>query len=276
MTAHFENREDVLRFCVEVGLVLALAFLLSQTVWTVMTPSGRSAQVQKSFPGNTVASVRLSAGADNLSTLTTSNPFLPDESGNPSISEAALAAPETSLNLELKGVRATADGAGVAFILLPDNRQIRAGIGTEILDDVEVQHVLEDRVTLLTRGELETLYLRDPDGRAGRLGSPALGAVSTPVAGTGQVVAARFLRDVSFALVREDGVRAGYRLTPKSDAASLTSAGFEPDDIVRGVNARPVSEVDSEDLQELLLRTGVVEFDIERAGKTVRVSVQFF
>jgi general secretion pathway protein C len=272
----FENREDVLRFCVEASLVLVLAFLCSQIVWTVVTPSGVVVPAYNSSVVNASTNATLTTGVDKLSVLTTSNPFLSPERGNASISEAALVAPETSLNLELKGVRANGNGAGVAFILLPDNRQIRAGVGAEILDDVELRHVLEDRVTLLTRGELETLYLRDPDGPGGELGSSAIRSVSAAAARTGEVSASRFLQDVSFTLVRQNGTRTGYRLTPKSDVTSLTSAGFEPEDIVRSVNASPVSEIDSEDLQELLLRTGVIKFDVERAGETVRVSVRFF
>ena len=272
--ARFGNRLDVLRFCVEAGLVLGLAFMGSQLFWQVVSPSGVSVSPQV---GDLGPSASAAGPVVDLSILTTSNPFLPRERAETPVSAAALNAPETRLNVQLKGVRANGDGAGVAFILLPDNRQVRASAGTEILDNVEVKYVFEDRVTLLTRGELETLYLRDPEREASGLVVEAA-TREEPVSGparTGEVSAQRFLQSVSFAPVRENGARVGYRLRPRSDAEALRAAGFEPEDIVRRVNASPVSKIDGEDLQELLRRAGIVRFEVERAGETVRVSVRF-
>lgn len=275
--AMFKSRTDVARFCVEAFLVLVLAYMCSQTFWKFMAPSGISLQAPSvsALSAPVYAEAKAAGHADGFVILTTTNPFSPRERSDLSVSAAALDAPETSLNLILRGVRANGNGAGVAFISLPDNRQVRASVGVEILDDVKVKYVFEDRVTLLTRGELETLYLRDPDSTQRGLEVSTRQDARTASTGVLQVSASSFLRNVSFVLVREGGTRAGYRLMPKSDGAALTSAGFEPEDIIRRVNASPVSEIDSEDFQELLLRSGVVDFDVERAGEPVRLSVRF-
>ena len=267
-----------MRLGVEAGLVLGLAFMGSQLFWQVVSPSGVSVSPQVGASGVSASAAGHGEAArqgGDFALLTTSNPFLPRERAEVPVSAAALNAPETRLNVQLKGVRANGDGAGVAFILLPDNRQVRASAGTEILDNVEVKYVFEDRVTLLTRGELETLYLRDPEREASGLVAEATAREVSGPARTGEVSAQRFLQSVSFAPVRENGARVGYRLRPRSDAEALRAAGFEPEDIVRRVNAIPVSKIDGEDLQELLRRTGIVRFEVERAGETVRVSVRF-
>jgi S1-C subfamily serine protease len=55
----------------------------------------------------------------------------------------------------------------------------------------------------------------------------------------------------------------------------LASAGFQPDDIIIRVDKSPVSEIGGEDLQELFLRSNIVEFDITRNGHPKSLSVRF-
>ena len=281
------NRASIARLCVELGLILALAYVCSQAFWMVFAPSKFSGEASIPPVAGGPVYAETAGHNDTFSILTTTNPFLPADRAGTSVSEAALNAPETSLNLSLKGVRANGDGGGVAYISLPDNTQKVVSVGAEILDGVEVKYVFADRVTLLTRGELETLYRRDPNAETGisrRAGENAAVVGSAQIAdnaGAGELVQTKsvlaplFLSSVNFTVVRENGERAGYRLTPKTDPAILTSAGFEPGDIIRSVNSSPVFEIDTEELQELLIRSGVVDFYVERAGETVPVSVRF-
>jgi general secretion pathway protein C len=51
-------------------------------------------------------------------------------------------APETKLNLVLKGVRASADGTGVAMIVMPNNRLSIFAPGETILDGVVLDRVV--------------------------------------------------------------------------------------------------------------------------------------
>ncbi len=264
------------RSCVEVSLVLALAFICSQVFWQAVTAGTFSrAELTAPLTGNLV-SAQTERETKAYKILTNADPFLSSERKSATIKAAAIDAPVTNLSLKLQGVRAKGDGGGVAFIVLPDNQQVRAEIGSEILDDVSIEYVFHDRVTLLTRGQLETLYLRNPEAvqtglRPASLTQPALPARAE----TGAVSAQRFLQDVSFSVVRENGVRAGYRVTPKTDASVLASAGFQPDDIIIRVDKSPVSEIGGEDLQELFLRSNIVEFDITRNGHPKSLSVRF-
>jgi general secretion pathway protein C len=181
------------RSCVEVSLVLALAFICSQVFWQAVTAGTFSrAELTAPLTGNLV-SAQTERETKAYKILTSADPFLSSERKSATINAAAIDAPVTNLSLKLQGVRAKGDGGGVAFIVLPDNQQVRAEIGSEILDDVSIEYVFHDRVTLLTRGQLETLYLRNPEAvqtglRPASLTQPALPARAE----TGAVSAQRF------------------------------------------------------------------------------------
>lgn len=279
MKKRLENGQDwisVSRGWIEISLVLALAFISSQAFWKAANAAQFSGLVWSDPVQDRLASGQAEKPISDFAVLATHNPFLSSGQVGASVEAVPIDAPETILNLKLKGVRAKGGGAGVAFIVLPDNRQVRASVGSEILDDVEVKYVFHDRVNLLTRGQLETLYLRDPEAvgiglKAAPENEPAQRARVQVV----EVSAQTFLQDVSFAVVYENGARAGFRLTPKTDASILTSAGLEPGDIVREINKRSASEMNGEDLQELLLRSNVIDLDVERDGSSKRISVRF-
>lgn len=267
----------VLRIVVEIGLVLILAYICSQIFWLFAAPGARAdGDLAPSSIGRTEIPQQSAGRADDYSILISSNPFSTRDQSQSIIDRAAQDAPETSLNLKLKGVRANGDGQGVAFILLPDNSQVRATVGLEILDGVEVEYVFEDRITLRTRGKLETLYLRDSVGERTRLiTSPASEGPSRRAASGEGISVVKFLSSVELSIVREEGQRAGYQLASPIDNGVMQAAGFQKGDIIRAVDGFSVVGIDSEDLTELLLQSSNVEFDVERAGETVRVLVQF-
>ena len=273
------NITAVVRRSIEIVLVLLLAFIGLRTLLSLNASDtdqgeGASATVldQPVLPADAVFD-------DNYGVLVASNPFLGQDRSGQIDNVAVLNAPETSLNLTLKGVRAVGDGKGVAFILLPDGNQVLARIGSEILEGVEVEYVFEDRVTLRTREGLETLYWRDPENRAAAARPEDIDQVTEE---DGQLIlhgdnvsAKRFVSDVSFVRVEDNGAPVGYRLTPKRQSGALQIAGFQDGDIILEVNEFPVSEIGGEELQELLQIATVFEFYIERDEKTERVIVEF-
>jgi len=157
------------RTFMEAGLILALAYVCSQGVWNAVNIYQLSEDEAGVSGIRDFVSAQTVKYDSDFTILARNNPFLSSRQEDAQIDAATLDPPETGLNLKLKGVRAKGDGTGVAFIVLPDNQQIRADIGSEILDDVVLKHVSHDRVNLLTRGQLETLYLRNPEGVKARL-----------------------------------------------------------------------------------------------------------
>lgn len=272
---NLNKKMNFMRFGIEAFLVLALAFVCSQIGWRVFAPSGFAGG--SGVSQNVSSAVPLKYTTQDKSILTRLNFFSSEVRKGASVRAEGIDAPETSLNLILKGVRANGEGRGVAFVLLPDNKQVRANVGTEILDGVQVEYVFEDRVTLRTRGKLETLFLRtDKAGIAGVGENRATGEVRSSVrAKAARVSAAAFSSGVSMAIVRENGTRRGYRLVPRGNSAVLTEAGFQTGDIIIRVNGRAVSEIDSEDLRALLQRPGGLDFTVNRAGDGIELSVEF-
>lgn len=281
------------RRILELSLLIGLAYVCSQLFWQIVSPSapaghnGGFSQAQQTGLGANSQQVT------DRSLLWTMNPFVEqDRSASPALGTASIIdAPETSLNLVLRGVRATPDGRGVAFILLPDNTQVRAEVGTEILDDVRVEHVFGDRITLRTRGELETLFWRkSEDGQSGLLALRAAGDTQPQQAQAGaprpQRAASRadarqlssfadLLRGVSLSAVEENGERTGYAVGVRGSAKTLRLAGFEPGDIIREVEGVPVSDLMPEDLEELLFGLQIAAFDIERGTEALHIEVEF-
>lgn len=278
---------------IELVLLAFLAFLAARLVWWIAAPASMAAPVvgpsgqyvSAGAPGT--AAVALV----DLSVLRTENPFAKSE--DTQASGLVEDAPETTLNLVLKGVTHSEDGGGTAVIETPSDGQVLVRVGDEIIDGVRLQRVALGKVTISTRGKLESLYQRDPEtenaigstleteGGASEAISASASARSASQNSSENVVFVALAgpdalrRAMSPLPVIENDVLTGYRLIPRGDAAAMQVAGLEPQDIVRGVNGRPVSDFNYEEFLEELEKPGDLEFGVERAGETVRVQISF-
>lgn len=275
-----------LRAVIEIGLTGALAILLGQTVWSVLDRPSASER-EPAILGTSVSSDATLAPAEKYAILTASNPFTLKADLQATANIATLDAPETSLNLVLKGARAAGDQQGIAVIQLPDASQVRVQVGDDILDGVTLEYIFADRVTLKRDGAFENLYMRDIEGepnvilRAGASGNDVEVArdvrTSQPKAsvsrrgGVNRVAAKDFWRGVEFRALNEAGVRKGYKVSARGTSGALQAAGFEPNDIIRAVNSTPISKINAEDLQRLMSADQPVRFEVERGGQTVQV-----
>lgn len=276
----------MLRISVEVALTVGLAYVAGQAIWFFLAPAETGSETAISSEAVQAGYATQTVSSRDLSILTSLDPFNTEDAPANLIDSSALDAPETTLNLTLQGVRANGDGAGVAFITLPDNRQLRATVGDQVLDNVTLEYVFADRVTINTRGQLETLYHRDLDRQDGIL-SANNGALREPQSVREQPVRASaprpgepvtpgaLLGSVTLATMRRDGQRFGYLIEPRTDERLMVSVGFEPGDIITSVEGIPISEINGEDLQELVMSSPSVDFEVDRDGDFRRVSVTF-
>lgn len=272
---------------IEIGLTATLAILIGTSVWPLFaSPTAGSASSSVLAP-----QVAFEARAENPDTygiLTRSNPFSKKVDAQAIANASTLDAPETSLNLVLKGSRAAGDQQGIAVIQLPDNRQIRAEIGDEILNDVVLEYIFAGRVTLRRNGRLENLFMRDTEGetsvilpaRTGpvegaRASTPRADAPETANSSVQSVSVTKFWRNVQLQTIQENGRRSGYRVLPRGDADVLLAAGFEPNDVIQAVNGTPIYKLDSRALQQLMSSNAPVQFDVDRDGLRVRVQTGF-
>lgn len=202
---------------------------------------------------------------------------------DPTTTEAPIDAPDTRLNLVLRGVLSSDDPEGArAIIAEPNGNENFFRVGSALPGSAELKEIHADRIILMRAGRHETL----------RLPREAMeGAVSTsrPEAGADTGSAGELLggyRDklqnnpqALMELARpvpytDANGFAGFRLFPGSKPALFAQVGLLPGDIVKEVNGvildNPTkgAEVMQElrDSQQLSLR-------IERGGQEINLAV---
>ena len=279
----------MVRSAMEVLLIICLAVLIGRAVWAVLSP-----EASENSQGEEVQAFQAGLAGPggqrvDRSVLTQFDPFSASALQEEGFDAEALDAPETSLNLDLTGVRAESEGKGAGFIRLPDNTEGVFEIGDEVLDGVVLEYVFADRVALRTRGKLETLYRRD-NNQPGAIVTLVAGdvpdAVPDAVLGTERLSEAanvratrvspkEFLENTTLAAVRKNGVKNGYKVFPKADPAIMKSIGFETGDVIREINSQPVANLNGEDLTELFTGSSRLDLMVERDGEIFKLPVLF-
>lgn len=276
------------RLIVEVIMVVILALVSSRLVWLIAYPSGAVADfVDRPLPAPIAStSGGISVSVDRTIILQ-NNPFASDVED-----EVIVTAPETSLNLQLDGLRMSnvADVAGNAIIRTPNGQSENYQIGDEIIAGVTLERILSDRVIINRDGANETLMLGGRQAGLSVIGDESM--VASPVANLDQASATASAPDlpeiagrivgpeILFTSMRAEPARTergatGYRLLARGDAALMRDAGFEPGDILLQFNNTSVTDTD---LEELFDRFGQVQSAtllIERDGvdRIIRLSI---
>lgn len=180
--------------------------------------------------------------------------------------DAAVSAPETALNLTLRGVFSSENPeAAYAIIAGPDGKEMGYGLEDELPGGAVLKAVFPDRVTLMRNGRSESLSLprqllenKSPPQPAPLISAPVpQPSVLPPVIRRGQegTPAAddtgALLRNYREALkanpaslaglvhtepVQQDGAFLGYRLQPGADAGLFSRLGLQAGDVVTAVN----------------------------------------
>lgn len=264
----------------EVALVAVLAVLLAKTGWLMIEPGGAVSAPQ---PMAQAARATEAKSRSNLSgdpaLLVTSNPFVSGAKPVAAIPDA----PETKLNLVLKGVRASADGTGVAMIVMPDNRLHIFAPGERILDGVVLDRVYGDRVTLRKDGQIEALLMASGADRLAVLSnpdSPAAGTVpssgnmttigSGSVTGAGTANAAgAFLSNLIINPVHHGQDFVGYEIGSRGDAALLARSGLQAGDIVIAMEGVPAASIAPGELAMRLASEKTIRLRIDRDGRQI-------
>lgn len=279
-----------------IGIVL-IANSFAALTWKIVpvpdVPSAAVASAQRirtarDRSNNTQANRPL---ADKISRLHLFGKFEKKKPPPPKMEVAA--APETRLNLKLRGVFSSQDKE-IARAIIADakNDDESYAIGDEVPGGAILNDILEDRVILERNGQLETLKLpveslpgetttalnrRLPPSRASVVKRGGMPTIDTATADTSQIL--RHYRDALIndpqsvmGLVRvqpynRNGRLEGYRIRPGRDRQLLTKFGLRSGDIVKSVNGVPMDNPIKalEILRDLSTATSVT-VDIERNG----------
>lgn len=142
-------------------------------------------------------------------------------------------APETTLNLELTGLRAGLNGS--AFIRTPDGNEDNYYIDEELLSGVILRGVFPDYVLLEVNGQRQRLTTED--AKAARQGEDVSSTNARQSLSTLRTVDATDLISKVQIVPSLDaqGNRIGVTLSPRSSAVSLSDFGLQDGDIVTGI-----------------------------------------
>lgn len=200
-------------------------------------------------------------------------------------------APETRLNLQLKGIFSDASDVALARALIGEgSREERVyRVGERISGDTVLHEIHADRVILRRAGRFETLTL--PKERMDI--TPTAGVPQSPTPGVQQLASpqgvAQQLRDIRSGLLQNpqealqyiqlqpvmiQGQLQGYSVRPGQDRRLFSSIGLRPGDVVTAVNG--VSLNDPGQLavlyQELSL-ANTLTIAIERRGRSTELTL---
>lgn len=281
--------ERPVRLAIELGLVVVVAVLAARLVWVIASPSDSVATyTDRPLPSPMRGSSSTLAIATDRSVLITENPF---DQGD--VELIVQDVPETSLNLQLDGLRMSTEGSGAgnAIIRTPDGIGKNYRIGDQILPGVVLERILSDRVIINRDGADETLML---GGRAAGLSvisddsqivtdTADSTAIAEPSANTapsavieGQLAGPDMLFGAMNAgPVMTNGVLSGYRLNPIGSADIMRQAGLEPGDVLLQINGTSVNNLDMSDVIDRISSIQTAVLEINRNGSTRTVRLKF-
>ncbi|HEX7027316.1 MAG TPA: type II secretion system protein GspC [Gammaproteobacteria bacterium] len=239
-----------------VALVIAIAFAVAQIVW-LFTVAPQTPQVDID---NNIVATQAAPASDQPAIYAgqISNLHL---FGVADIQATEIVAPETKLNLELRGIFAVGEKDGLAMIASGNDEEVYA-VGDKIPGNATLKAVYADRVLLESSRGLETLRL--PKEKELIVFESAIieePAPAVPYAGTEDYISSeqfatdqdaprsiadyrrQFIRNpASLAEIAQiepgevDGELKGYKLRFLKDDPVLGSLNLQPDDIITSVN----------------------------------------
>jgi type II secretion system protein C len=244
----------------EVALVILIGALAARLIWSVVY--GGSAYDLTIEGAGARAADRIAPPVD-LSRLTEVE-FFADRRAEPVAVESRVElAPETQLNLTLKGVRRGLNAeSGSAIVQLPDGSERVFLAGREVIDGVTLEEVHVGYVVLNRRGVRETLSLRDRDRLQAAAAAPDRAASSSIE-----------IFGVSLAAQTRGGELLGYAL-PADPPPLARALGLRGGDVVTAINGRRLATVENmSELLEDLEEADSVTLAVLRGGRQVSVPV---
>lgn len=253
----------VLLVCVEFGFAGLAAFLVAQLVFQVMA-------VDPPTDGPIRATINESADSGlDAAFLSGFDPFFKELQDAPAVVETAIR--ESSLRLEVFGLRSEPGGRGTAIIKTQDGEQKLIRLGDRVAPGVTLAAVYPDRLEVNRAGVREAIYLRPQRERQAAL----LAAPSPPTAREpeGDPALSFDLSSIELAPVRRDRRIIGFRL-PDPLPLMLMGSGLEAGDILTHANGEPL--VSFERLREIgedLSGARRLALEIERRGERRNLTI---
>lgn len=244
----------------------ALTWSLVETLSTAPEmPPPVSLDLAENAPGNGVS----------MESVVAMHLFGTAETAPESLAAAAADAPETRLNLKLKGILAAEPAEFSRAVIGSGNEDKVYAVGASLPGGASVEAVLADRVLLRRAGRLETLRLPRESGDSGvRYEDPreAESNDTSPEQFTQlrEEIAedpTRLAELLRYSPVLENGQIKGYRIYPSRDRAKFSQMGLQPGDVVTAINGTPLSDPgQAMEMLNTLTDESNITLSIERNG----------
>ena len=226
-------------------LIVACAWVLVEVTW-LFFPQGEDS----SLPAQkkTQPLIKKQNLQNNFKKLTSANIFgVSDKSAT----QVQTKAPETRLNLVLKGVLAATPMSRASAIIAQgkSGKEDIYGVGDKMPGGVTIKEIHPEYVMLQRSGRLETLKLQKVSG-IGNLKTSSRPYMNTgnmyskgsPAAALKQIRGNILKNPTSFGeyalpvVVKENGKQIGYRLQPQQKGQLLSELGIQANDVITRIN----------------------------------------
>lgn len=226
---------------VDLALLVAIAWLLAGLTWQLLPAPQVSAgpKQTRSMQRATPPPQR-----DHAGEIVKRNLFGVAPTDAPRVEEPVAEAPDTQLNLELRGVLAyNPEASALAIISEGRSDEKVYAIGDELPGSATLEEVLADHVILKRNGRLEKLRLPENSTPIAVAATTSRGASTdinqlTPGQLRDSIVKnpMQFARKVRTIPHKENGKLVGYKLRARDYQGVLAQYGLQPNDIVTEVN----------------------------------------
>ena len=182
------------------------------------------------------------------------NPFLPnyESQGNSNAFLNAIKAPETSLSLKLFGVTSSED-KNFAIIGLNKSDQKEYQTGDQVLDNVFLESIHKDYVTINRSGVAESLSFNKPNLISGI----ETEILNNPANKNDNVISAEWLSNqnildaISFVPIFSNGTLSGLEVNPGENKDFFVNLDLMPGDVLVSINGALVSDLNENYLSNL-------------------------
>lgn len=237
---------------VSIALVLSASYTLAQITWQLLEPAP---EIHRSSP----ASIKRSQNSNNnqfqQQLIQLNNAHLFGQANAPVIKQSTQDAPETTLNLILRGILAAKPMSFASVIIATSKRgkELIYGVGDTVPGNATIEEIYATHIILMRNGRLETLKLPEKSvgGRAtGKsANSGSLNMNQSPDRLLGDIRRNIMKNPTSFGQyaipvpVSKNGKLQGYRLRPQKKGRELFKQfGIKRNDIVTRVNGVPLND----------------------------------
>lgn len=250
-------------------LVIAAAWQAAALTWSTVTTLATEPVLPP--PATLAASGEPARARPSMQAVAMLHVFGTAETSQATLAAAAVDAPETRLNLKLRGILA-ANEAGLSRAIISSGNQDKVySVGDPVPGGATVEAVLPDRVLLRRAGRLETLRLpRELADTGITYTEEPTGETFSEVEQMRQEIVedpARLSELVRYSPVLQDGEIRGYRLYPGQDRARFAELGLQPGDVLIAINGTELSDPGRamEMLNSLTDQSNIV-LTVERGG----------